>query len=85
MADQVLHAGVASVTDLMVKEGLINLDFADVRSVMKDMGNAMMGTGHSQGENRAKQAAEDAIANPLLRRSVDERCPRATNFNFWWK
>ncbi len=66
MADQVLHAGVASVTDLMVKEGLINLDFADVRSVMKDMGNAMMGTGHSQGENRAKQAAEDAIANPLL-------------------
>ena len=66
MADQVLHAGVASVTDLMVKEGLINLDFADVRSVMKDMGNAMMGTGHSQGENRSKQAAEDAIANPLL-------------------
>ena len=66
MADQVLYSGVACITDLMVKEGLINLDFADVRSVMKDMGNAMMGTGEASGENRAIEAAEAAIANPLL-------------------
>ncbi len=66
MADQVLYSGVASVTDLMVKEGLINLDFADVRSVMRAMGKAMMGTGEASGENRAMQAAEAAIANPLL-------------------
>ncbi len=66
MADQVLHSGVASVTDLMVKEGLINLDFADVRAVMRGMGKAMMGTGESSGEKRAIAAAEAAIANPLL-------------------
>lgn len=66
MADQVLYSGVANVTDLMVKEGLINLDFADVRSIMRGMGKAMMGTGESSGENRAIQAAEAAIANPLL-------------------
>jgi len=66
MADQVLFSGVACITDLMVKEGLINLDFADVRSVMRDMGKAMMGTGESSGEGRAMSAAEAAIANPLL-------------------
>ncbi len=66
MADQVLYSGVACITDLMVKEGLINLDFADVRSVMRDMGKAMMGTGEASGEGRAMQAAEAAISNPLL-------------------
>ncbi|MEZ5870660.1 MAG: cell division protein FtsZ [Nitratireductor sp.] len=66
MADQVLYSGVACITDLMVKEGLINLDFADVRSVMREMGKAMMGTGESSGDGRAMQAAEAAIANPLL-------------------
>ncbi len=66
MADQVLYSGVASITDLIVKPGLINLDFADVRAVMREMGKAMMGTGESTGENRAIQAAEAAIANPLL-------------------
>ncbi|TCT43158.1 cell division protein FtsZ [Martelella mediterranea] len=66
MADQVLYSGVACITDLMVKEGLINLDFADVRSVMREMGRAMMGTGEASGEGRAMQAAEAAIANPLL-------------------
>ena len=66
MADQVLYSGVACITDLMVKEGLINLDFADVRSIMSEMGKAMMGTGEAAGEKRAVQAAEAAIANPLL-------------------
>ncbi|ENN93854.1 cell division protein FtsZ [Bartonella bovis] len=66
MADQVLYSGVASITDLMIKEGLINLDFADVRSVMHEMGRAMMGTGEASGEGRALKAAEAAIANPLL-------------------
>lgn len=66
MADQVLYSGVACITDLMVKEGLINLDFADVRSVMSEMGKAMMGTGEASGEGRAMQAAEAAISNPLL-------------------
>jgi cell division protein FtsZ len=66
MADQVLYSGVACITDLMVKEGLINLDFADVRSVMREMGKAMMGTGEAQGEKRAMTAAEAAIANPLI-------------------
>ncbi|MEW6254756.1 MAG: cell division protein FtsZ [Pseudomonadota bacterium] len=66
MADQVLYSGVACITDLMVKEGLINLDFADVRAVMRDMGKAMMGTGEASGDKRALQAAEAAIANPLL-------------------
>jgi len=66
MADQVLYSGVACITDLMVKEGLINLDFADVRSVMREMGRAMMGTGEASGENRAMAAAEAAISNPLL-------------------
>ena len=66
MADRVLYAGVGCITDLIVKEGLINLDFADVKSVMRDMGRAMMGTGEASGEGRAKAAAEAAIANPLL-------------------
>ncbi len=66
MADRVLYSGVGCITDLIVKEGLINLDFADVRSVMRDMGRAMMGTGEASGEGRAKKAAEAAIANPLL-------------------
>lgn len=66
MADDVLYQGVKGVTDLMVRPGLINLDFADVRAVMNEMGKAMMGTGESDGENRALQAAEKAIANPLL-------------------
>ena len=65
-ADRVLYSGVACITDLMVREGLINLDFADVRAVMRDMGRAMMGTGQSSGTGRATAAAEAAIANPLL-------------------
>ncbi|MEP2028111.1 MAG: cell division protein FtsZ [Paracoccaceae bacterium] len=66
MADDVLYQGVKGVTDLMVRPGLINLDFADVRAVMDEMGKAMMGTGEAEGESRAIQAAEKAIANPLL-------------------
>jgi cell division protein FtsZ len=66
MADDVLYQGVKGVTDLMVRPGMINLDFADVRSVMDEMGKAMMGTGEASGEERARQAAEKAIANPLL-------------------
>jgi cell division protein FtsZ len=66
MADQVLYSGVASITDLMVKQGLVNLDFADVRSIMREMGKAMMGTGEASGDQRAIHAAEAAIANPLL-------------------
>ncbi|MFL2771403.1 MAG: cell division protein FtsZ [Rhodospirillaceae bacterium] len=66
MADDVLYSGVRSVTDLMMMPGLINLDFADVRTVMKEMGRSMMGTGEAEGEKRAIEAAEAAIANPLL-------------------
>ncbi len=66
LADEVLQQGVRSITDLMVMPGLINLDFADVRSVMREMGKAMMGTGEAEGDNRALEAAEKAIANPLL-------------------
>lgn len=66
LADEVLQQGVRSITDLMVMPGLINLDFADVRSVMGEMGKAMMGTGESAGANRALEAAEQAISNPLL-------------------
>ena len=66
LADDVLYQGVKGVTDLMVRPGIINLDFADVRSVMNEMGKAMMGTGEAAGEDRAVQAAEKAIANPLL-------------------
>jgi len=66
LADEVLQQGVRSITDLMVMPGLINLDFADVRSVMGEMGKAMMGTGEADGPNRAMEAAERAISNPLL-------------------
>ncbi|MAP24868.1 MAG: cell division protein FtsZ [Rickettsiales bacterium] len=66
MADNVLHSGVRGVTDLMIMPGLINLDFADVKTVMSEMGKAMMGTGEAENENRAIEAAEAAIANPLL-------------------
>ena len=66
LADDVLYQGVKGVTDLMVRQGIINLDFADIRSVMDEMGKAMMGTGEASGEDRAIHAAEKAIANPLL-------------------
>ncbi len=66
LADQVLYSGVACIVDLIIKEGLINLDFADVRTVMSGMGTAMMGTGEGSGERRAIEAAEEAISNPLL-------------------
>ncbi|MFW7267273.1 cell division protein FtsZ [Gluconacetobacter sp. Hr-1-5] len=66
MADNVLYMGVRGVTDLMMAPGLVNLDFADIRTVMAEMGKAMMGTGEAEGENRAISAAEDAISNPLL-------------------
>ena len=66
MADDVLHAGVRGVTDLMIMPGLINLDFADIRTVMSEMGKAMMGTGEAEGDKRAINAAEAAISNPLL-------------------
>jgi cell division protein FtsZ len=66
LADQVLYSGVACIVDLIVKDGLINLDFADVRTVMTGMGSAMMGTGEAEGERRATLAAEEAICNPLL-------------------
>ena len=66
LADQVLYSGIACVVDLIVKEGLINLDFADVRSIMSGMGTAMMGTGEAAGDRRAVIAAEEAISNPLL-------------------
>jgi len=66
LADEVLQQGVRSITDLIVNPGLINLDFADIRAVMSEMGKAMMGTGEGEGENRALNAAEQAIANPLL-------------------
>lgn len=66
MADNVLYSGVRSITDLMIVPGLINLDFADIRSVMGEMGKSMMGTGEAEGDSRAIQAAESAIANPLL-------------------
>ena len=66
MADNVLYAGVRSITDLMMMPGLINLDFADIKSIMEDKGKAIMGTGEAEGENRAVQAAEQALSNPLL-------------------
>jgi cell division protein FtsZ len=66
MADEVLHSGVRGVTDLIVMPGLINLDFADIRTVMSEMGKAMMGTGEAAGEERASRAADSAISNPLL-------------------
>ncbi len=75
MADDVLRSGVGCITDLMVKEGLINLDFADVRTIMAGMGKAMMGTGEASGERRAVDAAEAAISNPLL----DDVCMKGSS------
>ncbi len=72
MADQVLYSGVACITDLMVKEGLINLDFADVRAVMREMGKAMMGTGEASGEKRAHPRRRSGDRQPAARRCVDE-------------
>jgi len=69
MADDVLHAGVRGITDLMIMPGLINLDFADIKTTMSQMGKAMMGTGEAEGSGRAVKAAEAAIANPLLAHS----------------
>ena len=66
MADQVLCSGISCITDLMVKEGLVNLDFADVCSIMSEMGTAMIGAGDAAGDRRAHRAAEAAIANPLF-------------------
>ena len=78
MADEVLYAGVRGVTDLMVMPGLINLDFADVKTVMREMGTAMMGMGEAEGERRAIEAAEAAISNPLLdHSSMKGRWPAA--------
>src|SRR5437763_1531908 len=77
MADDVLHAGVRGVTDLMVMPGLINLDFADIRTVMSEMGKAMMGTGEAEGDRRAVDAAEAAINNPLLARTKNAATPAA--------
>ena len=70
MADHVLYMGVRGVTDLMMAPGLVNLDFADIRTVMAEMGKAMMGTGEAEGENRAIRAAEAAISNPLLEDTI---------------
>ncbi|MEY4795289.1 MAG: hypothetical protein RL724_2225, partial [Pseudomonadota bacterium] len=66
MADNVLYMGVRGVTDLMVNPGMVNLDFADIRTIMAEMGKAMMGTGEAEGDDRARRAAEAAISNPLL-------------------
>ena len=76
MADQVLYMGVRGVTDLMMAPGLVNLDFADIRTVMAEMGKAMMGTGEADGENRAIRAAEAAISNPLLEDTSHDRRAR---------
>ncbi|MEQ9057465.1 MAG: cell division protein FtsZ [Roseovarius confluentis] len=80
MADDVLYQGVKGVTDLMVRPGLINLDFADVRAVMDEMGKAMMGTGEAEGEDRAVQAAEKAIAKPLLD-DISLKCAKGVLIN----
>ncbi len=81
MADQVLYSGVACITDLMVKEGLINLDFADVRAVMREMGKAMMGTGEAEGDKRAMTAAEAAISNPLIDDASMKGAQRASHLH----
>jgi cell division protein FtsZ len=73
MADQVLHSGVSCITDLIVKEGLINLDFADVRSIVREKGKAMMGVGEGAGEKRVLIAAEAAISNPLIENAAINR------------
>jgi cell division protein FtsZ len=81
LADDVLLAGVKSVTDLMVRPGLINLDFADVQAVMAGMGNAIMGTGQAEGEDRAIRAASDALKNPLLGGDCDVRSAKGMLVN----
>ncbi len=83
MADQVLYSGVACITDLMVKEGLINLDFADVRSVMREMGKAMMGTGEASGDGRAMAAAEAAM-QPASGRDVHAWCQGLAHLDHRW-
>ena len=81
MADQVLYSGVACITDLIVKEGLINLDFADVRAVVREKGKAMMGRGEASGEKRVLTAAEAAISNPLDRGPLDQARQRPANLH----
>ena len=81
MADQVLYSGVACITDLIVKEGLINLDFADVRAVMREKGKAMMGRGEASGEKRVLAAAEAAISNPLDRGPLDQARQRPADLH----
>ncbi len=76
MADQVLYSGVACITDLMVKEGLINLDFADVRAVMREMGKAMMGTGEASGEKRPLRRRRSRDRQSADRRRLDDAAPR---------
>ena len=82
LADQVLYSGVACIVELVLKEGLINLDFADVRTIMSGMGTAMMGTGEATGERRAVLAAEEAIANPLLDDVTLRGAQRRSAFDF---
>lgn len=81
VADDVLLAGVRSITDLIIKPGMINLDFADVRATIQNMGNAMMGTGQAEGEDRAVRAAEDALQNPLLGTEGSVRSAKAMLVN----
>ena len=85
MADQVLYSGVACITDLMVKEGLINLDFADVRAVMREMGKAMMGTGEASGEKRALTAAESCDLQSADRRRLDEGRQGSADLDHGWQ
>ena len=79
MADQVLYMGVRGVTDLMMVHGQINLDFNDIKTVMAEMGKAMMGTGEADGEGRATRAAEAAINNPLLEETINGGCSRSAD------
>ena len=79
--DRVICSGISYITDLMVKEGLVNLDFADVCSIMSEMGSAMIGTGEAMGARRAHHAAEAAIANPLSRGCLAERSPGRSDFD----
>lgn len=81
LANDVLLAGVKNITDLMVRPGLINLDFADVRAIMTNMGNAMMGTGEASGEGRALAAAKDALNNPLIDSSASIRSAKGVLVN----
>ena len=85
LSNNVLMHGVQSITDLMVRPGLINLDFADVETVMASMGKAMMGTGEAEGEGRALKAAEMAVSNPLIDDYTLKRCKRIISKYYWWK